>query len=256
MPLLVLVDAHDAVAEVVVLADHVGVRVVQLVVRVLPLLGRGGVVPLPGGGVDLRVAHPVPLAVQDVVADLHVLQDLGHRQAGGADQPGGREQREQQHAAAAQLELALGRDDLADVGGVSLAAGGDHLGRGWRPARGRGSRCRSALRWAIGLSLLLDGGHEVLLSEFDVAGAGRGGHAGLDEDAVPGAAVVISPLRRSRTAPCRSGATQPKQMPIRQPGRHQHAGLPRRRRAAAWRRRRRRSSPAGAEGDGRRRRRR
>ena len=33
----------------------------------------------------------------------------------------------------------------------------------------------------------------------------------------PGAAVVMSPLRRSRTAPCRSGATQPKQMPIRQP---------------------------------------
>src|SRR3712207_7626360 len=38
LPLLVLVDAHDAVTEVVVLADHVGVRVVQLVVRVLPLV--------------------------------------------------------------------------------------------------------------------------------------------------------------------------------------------------------------------------
>ena len=30
-------------------------------------------VPLPLRGVDIRVAHPVPLAVQDVVADLHVL---------------------------------------------------------------------------------------------------------------------------------------------------------------------------------------
>ena len=40
----------------------------------------------------------------------------------------------------------------------------------------------------------------------------------------PGAAVVTSPLRRSRTAPSRSGTTQPKQMPIRQPGRHQDAG--------------------------------
>ena len=37
MPGLVLVDAHDAVAEVVVLADHVGEVVVQLVVGVLPL---------------------------------------------------------------------------------------------------------------------------------------------------------------------------------------------------------------------------
>ena len=33
----------------------------------------------------------------------------------------------------------------------------------------------------------------------------------------PGAAVVISPLRRSRTAPSRRGRTQPKQMPIRHP---------------------------------------
>ena len=77
VPGLVLVDAHDAVAEVVVLADDVRVGVVELVVAVLPLLGRRRGVPLPGGRVDLGVAHPVPLAVQDVVADLHVLQDLG-----------------------------------------------------------------------------------------------------------------------------------------------------------------------------------
>ena len=140
VPALVLVDAHDPVAEVVVLADDVGVRVVQLVVRVLPLLGRRRVVPLPGGGVDLRVAHPVPLAVQDVVADLHVLQDLRHGQAGGADQPRGREDRDQQHAPAGQLEPALRRDDPADVGGVVLAAAGDHLRRGSRRARGRGPR--------------------------------------------------------------------------------------------------------------------
>ena len=86
-----------------------------------------GVVPLPGGGVDLGVAHPVPLAVHDVVADLHVLDDLGDRQPDGADQPGRREQGEQQHGAAAELELALDVDDLADVGGVALAAAVDDL---------------------------------------------------------------------------------------------------------------------------------
>ncbi len=37
--------------------------------------GRAHGVPLPRGGVDLRVAHPVPLAVQDVVAQLHVLEE-------------------------------------------------------------------------------------------------------------------------------------------------------------------------------------
>jgi hypothetical protein len=39
-PLLRLVDAHDAVAEVVVHPDDVGVPVVDLVVSALPLLGR------------------------------------------------------------------------------------------------------------------------------------------------------------------------------------------------------------------------
>src|SRR3712207_7545139 len=53
-------------------AEDVRVGVVPLVVRALPLLRRRRVVPVPGGRVDLGVPHPVPLPVQDVVADLHV----------------------------------------------------------------------------------------------------------------------------------------------------------------------------------------
>ena len=75
-PPLLAGHPQDAVADVVVVAEHVGELVVHVVVRVLPLLGRLGGVPLPVGGVDLRVVHPVPLAVHDVVADLHVLEDL------------------------------------------------------------------------------------------------------------------------------------------------------------------------------------
>ena len=78
VPLLLARHPEDAVADVVVVAEHVGELVVHVVVRVLPLLGRLRGVPLPVGGVDLRVVHPVPLAVHDVVADLHVLEDLGH----------------------------------------------------------------------------------------------------------------------------------------------------------------------------------
>ena len=47
LPRLVLVDAQDAVAEVVVLAEDVGEDVVLLVVRALPVLRRRRVVPLP-----------------------------------------------------------------------------------------------------------------------------------------------------------------------------------------------------------------
>ena len=49
------------------------------------------------------------------------------------------------------------------------------------------------------------------------AGAGGGGDAGLDEHAVARDGGGESPSRRSRTAPSRSGSTQAKQMPIRQP---------------------------------------
>ena len=80
VPLLVRVDPHDLVAEVLVLAADVRVRVVHVVVGVLPRLGRRRRVPVPRRGVDVRVVHPVPLAVHDVVADLHVLEDLGQRQ--------------------------------------------------------------------------------------------------------------------------------------------------------------------------------
>ena len=242
VPALVLVDAHDPVAEVVVAADHVRVRVVELVVRVLPQVGRRGVVPLPGGRVDLRVAHPVPLAVHDVVADLHVLEDLRDGQAGGADEPRGREQREEQDGAAGQLELALDVDDAADVGGVALAAAGEAPARGWRRARGRGPRCprRSGARWGRGL--LLDGGHGGSFSEFDVAGAGGGGDAGLDEHAVAGDAVVsvaVAQVADGALAQRRDAAEADAHPAAR---RHEHAGAPRRRRAAAWRRRRRRST--------------
>ena len=45
-PRLVLVHPQDAVADVAVLADDVGVRVVDVVVAVLPLLAGAHVVPL------------------------------------------------------------------------------------------------------------------------------------------------------------------------------------------------------------------
>jgi hypothetical protein len=99
MPALLRVDAHDLVAEVAVLAADVGERVVLVVVRMAPGVGRRGRVPVPVLGVDVGVVHPVPLAVHDVVADLHVLEDLGERQGGGAEQPKGTAARsEQQHA--------------------------------------------------------------------------------------------------------------------------------------------------------------
>src|SRR6185295_19318488 len=82
---LVAGETHDAVTDVVVEADDVGVLVVNEVVGLLPVhAGRGGV-PLPFGGVNLGIVHPIPLPVRDVVPEFHVLDDLGdgqHRRPG------------------------------------------------------------------------------------------------------------------------------------------------------------------------------
>ena len=109
----------------------------------------------------------------------------------------------------------------ADVLGVALAAAGDDL---------RADRVelaaevldvlRAQVRGGV-VGLLLHGGHggssQSSISQGPAAAdtqvwtsTGRAGP-------LSGEAVVRSPLRRSRTAPSRSGATQPKQMPMRQP---------------------------------------
>ena len=124
VPALVLAHPQDAVADVAVHPHDVGVGVVHVVVRVPPLVGRAGGVPLEGAAGDRRVTHPVVLAVHDVVADLHVVQDFRHAQHRGAHQPGRRQ--EQQQRASADFQRALGLDDAADVVGVVFAEVGHH----------------------------------------------------------------------------------------------------------------------------------
>src|SRR5215203_3205776 len=76
--------------------------------------------------------------MQDVVTDLHVLEDLRHGEPRSAHQPGGREEGEEENSAAAELELALHVDELADVCGVLGAAGAqDLLAQGVELARQR-----------------------------------------------------------------------------------------------------------------------
>ena len=64
--------------------------------------------------------------MHDVVADLHVVEDLRDAEHRGAGQPGRRQEAGEQQRAAADLEGALRLDDAADVVGVLLAEVGDH----------------------------------------------------------------------------------------------------------------------------------
>jgi hypothetical protein len=125
LPRLLLAHSQDPVADVAVLADDVGVGVVHVVVRVAPLIGGAGGVPLELLARELRVVHPLVLAVHHVVADLHVVEDLGEREGRGPGEPEGRHDAGPEQAAAGDLEPALGADDAADVVGVALAAGGE-----------------------------------------------------------------------------------------------------------------------------------
>ena len=114
-PGLVFAHPQDAVADVAVHPHDVGVGVMHVVVRMPPLIGGAGGVPLEGAAGDRRVTHPVVLTVHDVVADLHVVQDFRDAQHRGADQPG---RRQEQQSASAHFQRALGFDDAADVVGV------------------------------------------------------------------------------------------------------------------------------------------
>jgi hypothetical protein len=127
LPRLVGIEAQHRVAEISVLSDDVGVGVVLVVVGLLPALGGRDIVPLPRRGVDLGVAHPVPLAVHHVVPELHVLEDLRDRERGRAGKPGWWKQRDQQRRAPGAFEAALHLHDPADVGGVALAEVGHEL---------------------------------------------------------------------------------------------------------------------------------
>jgi hypothetical protein len=73
--------------------------------------------------VNLGIVHPIPLAVHDVVADLHVLDDLGHAQSHSACPPRRASRASGQHEPAGHLEGTLSGDGAADVTGVALAAG-------------------------------------------------------------------------------------------------------------------------------------
>ena len=220
MPLLLRVDPHDLVAEVLVLAADVGEGVVDVVVGVLPGLGGRGGVPVPGRGVDLRVVHPVPLAVQDVVADLHVLEDLRRRERRRPGDPGrpvagG----EQQHPRRSRRGGAASRS-------CSRCSGG----RGRRARRGRGRGSRRTRRRAP-RAARRELGERALRSQ-SVAGVHRSSFRSVRSQSAisigPSGALTqvrtISPslpwtlpVRRSRTCPWQSSPTQVWQMPIRQP---------------------------------------
>ncbi len=91
------------------------------VVCVLPRPGGRGGVPFPGGRVDVRVAHPVPLPVHDVVPELHVLDHLRERERDGARRERRPVARAEQQRAAGELQRALRLDDASHVRRVARA---------------------------------------------------------------------------------------------------------------------------------------
>ena len=194
------------------------IGVVDVVVRVLPRLGGRGGVPVPHRGVDVGVVHPIPLAVHDVVADLHVLQDLGHARGRRCPAPTRvRRARGQQQHPPGHDDLALHRDDRLDVVAIAVAEFGEHLvvdrveflrelfqfllaQVGTAGLSGRGSR-----QWSLPLL-------------FDHSSSSTSPSAVLMQmrTSCP-VGSVTSPERRSRSLPDFSVPTQVWQIPIRQP---------------------------------------
>jgi hypothetical protein len=64
--------------------------------------------------------------VEHVVPDLHVVEDLGHGQADGPEQPRAGEAARDEQGPAAELDLAVDVDDPPDVRRVTLAEAAEH----------------------------------------------------------------------------------------------------------------------------------
>ena len=86
-----------------------------------PLLAVAGNVPLKGLRVQRRVTGPVVLAVHDVVADLHVVQNLGVGQGQHAGNPAQGAHAKVQQRAATNFAGAADADHVADVVHIGLA---------------------------------------------------------------------------------------------------------------------------------------
>ena len=166
------------------------------------------------------IVHPVPLAVQDVVADLHVLEDLRHRQPRCPEQPRRRVARGHQHDPRQRGEPAVELDQAADVLRVAFAEIGPDLvvdrleggHRALRSARGSGGAAGAAdRRWCRSRSAA--GMAETFQSSSSTCPSG----ALTQVRTVCPGSPCSSPVRRSRTCPACSFPLQVWQIPSRQP---------------------------------------
>jgi len=114
VPLLVLVHAQDAVADVAVLAEDVGEGVVDVVVAVLPLVRGADVVP-PRTSASFRPGSPIqsywPCMTLWPISILSRIFEIDR-----AATANGQGRRQVEQGASGDLELALPLDDVADVG--------------------------------------------------------------------------------------------------------------------------------------------
>ena len=108
-------------AEVPISPNHVGHHVVGRVVRPLPALCRCEDVPFVVSGVQLGIVHEVVLSMQDVVADLHVLEALVGPEREHPRPPADGLQAEVDEEAARGSQALGGRSHRRDVFRVALA---------------------------------------------------------------------------------------------------------------------------------------
>ena len=215
MPLLVRVDPHDLVAEVLVLAADVRVRVVDVVVGVLPRLRGRRRVPVPGRGVDLpgRSSSPTGRAGRCGRSPC----SRGSWPASSRSVPAthaGLNVEAQQQRAAEHGEPPVHLDHRHDVAAVAVAEVVVDLVVDRVELAPSSSIC-SALRCASGLSI--SSATAMCSPRAQSSISTRPSGALMQVRTISPSEPVIWPLRRSRTRPEQSFPMQVWQIPSRQP---------------------------------------
>src|SRR6266566_344249 len=214
MPGLLGEETQEPVSQVAVAAEDVGEGVVLVVVRVPPGGGRAGIVPVVGLRVELRVLHPVVLAMHHVVAEFHVLEDLGAAEQERAQYPGRRQNAGEEQRAAAELGPAYCITDATHVACVVLAESGEDAVAQLVQLRAEGGGLlageRSTEGWRHAICLHR---YECIQRSRVTSDTGTEMHRRMSSSG----SAVIAPLSRFFTAPLCLRQVQLWQMPMRHP---------------------------------------
>src|SRR5690606_15873878 len=114
-PTLFREQAQHTVTDILIHALDIGVGVVTVIVRGAPVFAGANNIPLERLAVEARIAHPVILAMYHVMAELHIVENLGDAKQEGSKDQRRRKHAKKQQATTSQFQVTYCRINATDI---------------------------------------------------------------------------------------------------------------------------------------------